>query len=248
MPDVKKPLLFSALILPAVCALPHASGAIVYTETFANATGGNALPPVFGWAGYLGANAATVADASSNDRAGSSSLDGPGAAAGYLFSANGITTNAAFALVENAPFTPVNANTISWQMGNSAATISVRLLVKQGSSWYASSTTYTTAGGFTQATFASAPEVKTLAFSLTAANWLNFTLDPGNAMALGGTIASNLASNQIDGIGFYVVHAGGPTTTMRLDNLSVDGVPEPSAPLLTGLSGLALLALRRRKS
>lgn len=134
-------------------------------------------------------------------------------------------------------------------MGNTFGTsqsISVQLLIKQGSNWYATSTVYSNATSYADAAaFVASPDLKTFNFTLDAAAWRDFTLTPTVGMSLGSVLTANLTSNTIDGIGFYVIHTGATTSTLRIDNLMVEGVPEPSSALVASLGALGLLRRRR---
>jgi hypothetical protein len=231
------PLLFTLGV-----AATSAEGAIVYG--FGHSSEWNAPLNGIGWNGYYGSDATAVGHTGEGNRSGSASGVGPDSTKGYLYSATE-TQGMTFALYSNDFASAFNADSFSWKMGNNS-TVTVQVLIKQGGSWYVSTDLKSTANIGSAATFAASPEQESLTFSLGAANWRNFTFDPGLAMGVGTALTEDLPSNAIDAVGFYVTHGGVSTTTMRLDDLAINGVPEPTSALLAGL-GVAVVSLRRRR-
>lgn len=120
---------------------------------------------------------------------------------------------------------------------------SARFMVKQGSQWYVSSTTYTTTGA------------KTLGgTSLVNETWAAFnpasSLDFNNASSFGG-----VAWTTITAVGFYAEYALATTSDITARDFSVSGfsadlvaVPEPSAfAAFSGLVAVGFAATRRRR-
>lgn len=67
----------------------------------------------------------------------------------------------------------------------------------------------------------------------------------------GSSLSSNLASNTITGVGFYIVSANTTSSAVRLDSLTITAaIPEPTsvAGVLGTLVIVAVWTLRRRKA
>ncbi|PAW79370.1 MAG: hypothetical protein B9S32_02175 [Verrucomicrobia bacterium Tous-C9LFEB] len=247
------------------------SRAAIYTEDFNHATSGaNQAVSTEGWSAYMGAgatNVSTVGDPNSGDAiaiSGSSSYPpyvGSPATYGALYAANRNTVSLVSAAVTT--FTSATAlnltagNTISWNMGNSTTTPSVRLMIQLGGdgsvgsgSWYASSLSFSNSsnfGLFSDFANATSGVSYSLNFSTLAADWRSVTLTPGAELSLGSTLGSNLSSTTITGIGFYMVNGSTLNSNIRLDNLTV--VPEPtSVALAVGALGMLAFVVRRRQS
>ncbi len=190
----------------------------IFSEKFTNTLpSGNMYLSAFGWTGYKDANAAnlpvTLAYIPQN-------LGNPNTEKGYL--AFVPSTTGTFAAVKTFSGMDVADCVFAWSMGNTNTTATVRLLVKVGSSWYASSEVFSNTSTYTPTTFASTTTgdvLRSLAFSTAAANWRAFTLTPGSTMSLGATLSNDLASSEITGIGFYVSAPG--SAVVRLDSLGI---------------------------
>jgi hypothetical protein len=221
--------------------------AVVYTEGFTHASGSNLRlgdSPVE-WSSYVGATeVAPGADVGKYDRIGSSSNAGAGGTIGYLYTVNETTATQTFTAMDTATFT-VAPTTITWSMANTSTSSTIRILILQGTTWYASNATYANSGkAFTD--LGSAGALQTLTFSTTASAWRAFNFDPGNEISLGGVLASDLTSSEINGIGFFIENtvAG---QTVRIDDLTINGtVPEPSAMFLSLVGCTGFFLLRRR--
>lgn len=217
---------------------------VLYSEYFHNtAPSGNMFLASFGWSGYVHASAATV-------NAGNAyipNLSGnPAPDNGYL-TLSGLSTT--YAMIETFSSIDAGGSEITWSMGNSATSTTVRLLVQSGSEWYASDELFSNTGTYTQATFSAATSAdvrRSLDFSTAAENWRSFTLTPGSEMTL-GSVASSAISSQLTGIGFYVTTTSGTT---RLDSLVVTStIPEPSTyAVLLGAGALFVVGCRRKRS
>ncbi len=217
---------------------------VIYSENFHNtAPSGNMYLANFGWSGYINSLATTVnaGNAYIPNLAGNPPPDH-----GYL-SLSGIS--ATYGLIETFSSIDAAGSEITWSMGNSATSTTLRLLVQSGSEWYASNELFSNTGTYTQATFSAATSDdvrRSLTFSTAAENWRSFTLTPGSEMTL-GSIASSAISSEITGIGFYVTTTSGTT---RLDSLVVTAaVPEPSAyAALFGAVALCAVGCRRKRA
>ena len=187
----------------------------IFSENFTNTLpSGNMYLSDFGWSGYQGATAATLPTSLAYIP---QNLGNPNTAKGYLIFAGGT-----FAAVKTFSGRDVAGYAFKWSMGNTHTTATVRLLVKVGSNWYASSEVFNNTSAYTATTFATTTTgdvLRSLGFSTAAANWRSFTLTPGSAMSLGAVLSSDLPSSEITGIGFYVI---APVSSgVRLDSLAV---------------------------
>jgi hypothetical protein len=231
----------------------------VFVEKFTNTTGTGTNTGTIGWSSYYGSTAivhtndtstyiaqsnqdrVTLAYASSNPK-----TDAYGFLS-FQVSSTSTTIGAAAVTTFSSGYYLTNGSSISWTMGNTTTTATVRLLVQVNGSWYASSTAYSNATAISTAlNFANATTSSVtygVNFSTAASNWMSFTLTSGSVMSLGSALTSDLTSNVITGIGFYAV-SDAKNTVIRLDSLTV--VPEPSTYALFVLS-LGLLFFRFRR-
>lgn len=218
---------------------------VIYSEYFLNtAPSGNMYLADFGWSGYIHSTAQTVtaSNAYIPNLAGNPSPD-----KGYL-TLSGLSTS--YAMLETFSGIDAAGSEITWSMGNSATSTTVRLLVQSGSSWYASSEVFSNTTAYASQTAFSAATTsdvrRSLTFSTAADDWRSFTLNPGTAMTLGSVAGSDLSS-LITGIGFYVTTTSGTT---RLDSLVVTAaVPEPSSyAVLLGAVTLLAAGYGRKRS
>ena len=240
--------LFSASLILSVLATLPLSAAVVYSEDFLHSVNGNILTTntAIGWDSYLTSNGTAPGSADTGDRVGVSTNNGPDGTKGYLFSSNAATANRTLVTFDEFG-SSVEAGQITWKMGNSSmGNIQVRLLIKQGTSWYATTTTFQSNTNYTVETFqALTGPNQTFNFTTAASAWQAITLVPDAAMPLGSTLTTDLTSNQIDGIGFYISHTTATATT-RIDDLVVNSVPEPTSLLLGALGALGMIGIRRR--
>ncbi len=215
--------LFAALLAPSV----QAQATPVYSEEFTNTlSSGNMYLSNFGWNGYRDAIAANL---SASNVYIPQNLGNPDTQKGYLTLAPGMAGT--FAVVKTLAGLNAAGCEFTWSMGNNLTTPTVRILVKVGANWYASSEVFSNTSTYTPTTFASTTTGdvrRSLVFSTAAANWRSFTLTPGSAMSLGAAPGSNLASSQITGIGFYATTPTG-APVLRIDSLKVTPLtpPEP---------------------
>lgn len=131
--------------------------------------------------------------------------------------------------------------TATWSR-NGDAVDAYHLTVKVGNNWYASDASYTTSA---------AGQGATPAFNLLTATWKNVLTDGTLQIGTESETYSSLFAGgaAISGIGFYIdglsVNSSA-NRTIRLDNIVIDAVPEPSAALLSIL-GLTALVRRRKR-
>lgn len=251
--SMKNLALFSTLFIWSAAAPAKADILYSSNDDFDNVTGstGN-LVSVAGWASVYG-NAATNATAATpsgtyksgvfdgsnsglNDYLYFQKDGGLGAEVGMDFFAH-TSTGSTF-----TPFAPDDYTaglTASWlRNGNNADGYYVT--VEVAGAWYASTTDMGTAASPT--------------FDFLSTSWREVFGDVGTPLTLSGATTSSaalFAGQDITGVGFFVddliVSSG--NTTLRLDNIAIVGVPEPSAALLglLGVAGVAI-AIRRRLS
>ncbi len=122
--------------------------------------------------------------------------------------------------------------TATWlkQSGDSYGSYAVTVLV--AGNWYAS--------------LANVGGVANPVFDFLTASWVTVSDSPSAPLARGTTSVTSatlFSGETIDGFGYFVTNLG--TRILRIDNIVIEGVPEPSTALL-GLCGTALL-LRRRQ-
>lgn len=233
-----------------------ASAQVLYQEDFERSNvGGNNAVNTLGWNAYYTASATDISAA--NTLVAITPVAGnPNTTFGALFAAPTGSQN--FAMVETfaSPLAvPIDGSgQISWTMGNTNLSSTVRLLIQlngtgsvNSGSWIASIATFSNGGYASFSSFSSAATQDVtfgMAFTQAKESWQNFTLNPGVAMSRGvNPLSNDLTSTQITGIGFYALSTSGDN--VRLDTLTV--VPEPSTAILAGVTGLVLLALRRRR-
>jgi hypothetical protein len=141
--------------------------------------------------------------------------------------------------------------TISWLQGNGGTgSGALRIAVQVGGQWYATSSTYSTPGQ-TVAQFASLTSTtavnQSFLFSGLASNWNTIDFTAGSALALGGLASSDL-SGEITGIGLFT-NSVSTANNIRVANLQVTAVPEPSTVALVGTALMgSLMLMRRRRS
>lgn len=249
---IKKSIFVCHLLLAGGSA---ASAATVFSADFTTLAGTGTIRNLSdgGWDGYIGNTttpATAPASASGDYRAGTVSGSN-GSLSNYLFAQNqtGATAGIDYFLFTTStvtPFAPADYTgmTASWSRNGEGLTTGsfYYLTLQVGGSWYASQ------NGFNTTT---APS-----FNVLASTWNNLVVDTTagtGSLALGGTIStySDLfgAGQLVTGVGFFIddlaVNASA-NRTIRLDNIVIDAVPEPSAAFLCVIGGLSLLGHRRR--
>ncbi|MGE9267124.1 MAG: PEP-CTERM sorting domain-containing protein [Verrucomicrobiales bacterium] len=229
-----------AIITSACCFTSAHAATVLYAEDFTTTGTSNEFTSLIGWTSYRGATAGDTLDNEASPRWAAAGSTGVDSSQGFLFLQDsiGVAYEAnAFSLL------PTNITDFTYQAGNSSTAAEVRFIIQQNGNWYATNSTYTTASK-TISQFRTTSETKTHAFTLAAADWRELTITPGTGYTLSGApLAADLsATDAITSIGFY---ASGANAIYRMDNLQINGIPEPSALLLLGLAAPA--ALRRKR-
>ncbi|SKA86162.1 PEP-CTERM protein-sorting domain-containing protein [Prosthecobacter debontii] len=166
----------------------------------------------------------------------------------FLFTTSTTATLGASAFTGLVP-ADYSAFSASWQQntGGTMTGMSYYLTVQVDGAWYA-----TPSGGV------DGPGANQYQVDLLNASWYAVSFTQGTSMSL-DTGASTISSSTlfgpgeaITGLGFYVKNFPGANTTgsdfrtIRFDNLTITGTPEPSRAMLLGLA-LTGLVLRRRR-
>ncbi len=233
------------LIIPALMATAAMSShaAVLYSEAFPNSGNANVATSSVSWTGYLGSSAAATSDPQASPRWAIAGANGPDQTRGYLF--KDTASSGIGAAVENNAFSilPANITNFTYLAGNSTATASTSFIVQQSGNWFVSTTNFTTAAqslaNYNSST-ASTAELKTLNFNTLSTSWNALTINPGVELSVGAATALSPTA-PITSIGIFA-NGGG---TMRMDDITINGVPEPTTALLSALGGLALLRRRR---
>ncbi len=229
---------------------------MIYSATYSNTTGSNQSVSSLGagWASYYG-SAGTVTT-TANWAALLTSASGTGdLSLGYArmnmgtYNATTSTTDR-FSIVQTGLSLDLgNGATISWDATAQVIYTRVQVLIQlNNSDWYVSNTVFQpTNQGLNWNNSTPSIYRESLTFSTAAAGWSAFSLVGGNSMAIGSTLASDLPSSTVTGIGLYAYNtntAGG--TALFLDTLTVS-VPEPATTALFVMAGCILLAAFRVK-
>lgn len=242
------------------CALPI-SAATLFTENFTGETIGQSSGT---WRGF---NSTSIAGPAYGGVGITTGATAPTAETGnpYLYAQNntpsGATTTVDYFLYTTSAtssaglFTglvPADYSefTASWQQntGGTMTGMSYYFAVQVDGAWYA-----------TGSGTADVPAQNLYSIDLLASSWYAVSLLPGTSMALdtGATPVSSGTlfgpGETITGLGFYVKNLPGASPspavdyrTIRFDNLTIAGAPEPSRACLLALS-LGLVFLRRRR-
>jgi hypothetical protein len=240
------------LLLAAGSAI--STGAIIYSESFTTDLTNVQSISAENWAGRQSnsGSAIDVVHNSGSYRAGTvgGGNSGPPAVDDYLFAQTQSTTTAVdfflyttSTLSAFSSFAPSDytALTATWNR-NGDSVAGLHFTVQVGGNWYVSQSNYnSTIPG----------QGVTPALNLLTSTWWN--LVNGATLEIGSTTStySDLFGSgaQITGVGFFIDNlavSGSANRTIRLDDIVIDGVPEPSAALLSVL-GLASLAARRKR-
>ena len=216
---------------------------------------------ITGWYAYRGATAIdhTFIDADgSANRIGLSNANGANTTTdkGFLFAAS-VASTPTEQWLSFTTFSLYTPTTVTWQAGNSLASVVVRLAVQSGGNWYATEANFGTVAFANLAAFNASAESKSFDFgsNRAGANWRTLSFTAGSELTLGasGSVSGTLGSD-ITGLGFYIDQIAASTT--RIDNLTINGdfapvsaVPEPSTyALIFGATVLGFAWVRRRRA
>ena len=242
-----------SLLLAASATL--SMGAIVYSESFTTDDTGVQPIGAKGWEGKRSTAPAVVGDppgiidTSHNNGAYRAGTVGGtnGSLDDYLFAQtqNG-TVKEDFFLYTTTTVTAFKPSdytnlTATWNR-NGDAVDAYHFAVKVGSTWYASDSSYTNSA---------AGQGATAAFNLLTATWKNVLTDGTLQIGTQSETYSSLFAGgaEISGIGFYIDGLSVNSTanrTIRLDNIVIESIPEPSGAMIS-LLGLTALAGRRKR-
>jgi len=250
---MKLPLLLGTLAL-----LPLASpAASIYFENFnAVTTSTNVSLGTLGWNGYYG-DSGSIADAltTGSNRSGFlSATTGPNGspASGYMFAQNVqnagsvdyflyTSTSDSGSAWSSLSTSSLTGLSINWKRnGNGFTSGGYYAAIQVGTTWYVSSTNHGTGG--------------TPSLDVMTATWrpLDLQTGAGGHLAIGAgssTYAELFTNNDpINGFGFFIENLTTSTSgniTIRIDDVNVDAVPEPSASI--GLLGMVMLLFLRRR-
>jgi hypothetical protein len=214
---------------------PPPVGNILYRETFWNDDPNNNAPlsdaAWFGFnaggnpfANFILSNSIGKPVGLSNVNAGPDDPS-PAKDVGLLAAFNGGNTFFGYTEEFSINLATTNISNFSWYQGHSSGSASMRVAVRIGGQWYATSSTYTNSALGSASNFQNADpggaEEKIFTFSQTASEWqiLNFT--QGTTLSLGSVLSSDLPTGIIDAFGFYADNGG--NFTFRADNLTIEG-------------------------
>ena len=228
------------------------TGAVLYSENFNSLGGAGVQAMSFSWTGSYGtsaSNSATIHN-SGDHRAGmvkGGNTTSSVTVTDYLFAQN----------VANAPsgmeyflrttgvtaFAPNDYTSLTATWNRNGNTVAGHYLTVQvGGNWYVSQTAYTTTGP--------GQGITPTPLNLLTTAWRN--LVDGASLEIGSTTSTYAdlfgSGAQITGVGFFIENlaAGTSAQTIRIDDIVIDGIPEPSGTMLSIL-GLATLLSRRKR-
>ncbi|WP_052361775.1 hypothetical protein [Geminisphaera colitermitum] len=222
---VRRHLLHISAALLLLCCATALNAEVLYQQNFDNGFNRNISLSRIAWQSY---SAPDAADITADTRLvlippnpGNSADSG-----GFLAF---IIPQGTYAATGVFPKTDATGATITWRMGNSHRTATVRLLVRIEDQWFVSSTTHSNAG-YDAAKFSAASPAaitQTIPVTTDARAWQRLTLKPGETLSLGEPSA--LPSAIINGIGFLVENSAG-RAIVRLDSLLIEKTHTDHAP------------------
>ncbi len=233
----------TATIILTLSLIISAKAAVIYTDTFN--TDGSTYG--VGYSGWDWAYSTSGTDGNENAQGASGNFgvnraptNFNGYIGYYFLNTDTARPNPVFVYADNTHtvyFTPYNYSditSIQFDLKNDA-NVNLRLALKIDGSWFISTTQYTNATSGVSQSFGIDP--------FTDTNWstLNFSL--GSSLTIGSS-TSLPSSGSIQGIGFYDP-APAVTRMSRIEQVTINAIPEPASALLGSL-GLLLLFGRRR--
>jgi hypothetical protein len=247
--------------LLALLIAESASAAVVYTESFANASSPVANQPMshIGWQSNVGPTA--VDNTSSATETLIATAAGKDGTLGY--GADQGTGSGNYSLIWTTEIGSINLadlQTISFFSNNATTTDSVRIALRLNNNtpgdtaddfWVATNTGFirnsTTAGSASN--WVANGELESFTFNSLAATWRDLTFATGSLSLAGSARVNDLPEGSLNAIGFFISGTGtGGTNTgvVRVDQLSVEAIPEPSSWAAGFLLVSGFIALRRR--
>lgn len=257
--------MISKLLLSLISLLPFASqAAIVFSQDFDHYSSSSVSAFTEGWDGYTGTSdsiAPSTHDTGSYWSGGASGSLGPNGAGGYLVAQNRSTATAGtdYFLFTTTTLNPTRFNAFS-PAGYSSTLVTakvnrsnafsagngIRLTVLVDGSWYVSDSVFTPAAGNGSSS--------DMSFDLVTTAWKNLDLVTGDDGHLAiGTIDSDFATlfsagQQVSGIGLYIDDLpvnSAAARTVRIDDVTIETIPEPGSAALVIFSLVPLFRRRR---
>lgn len=224
---------------------------VLYLQGFANNTGAFAQPVQYGWESFSRPEG-TVTDVSTTGRIhyfnGGAAVEsvnaltphGDNITQGVYTAAVGVPQFSFTAL----SITPSHLTNISFELSNTApaADSDWHVALRFGSDWYVSNTRFADATGYATQSLDITPESEWLALDFIPTG---AAVDRRMDISEDPAVSFSTISGSITAVGFYGdIRA---SSTYRVDNFQVTGIPEPSTyAALAGAFGLGLVLLRRR--
>ncbi len=125
-----------------------------------------------------------------------------------------------------------HVNQIRFQLGNTVSSDELRVAVRIGGDWYASSSVFQRGGG-NGGNFDIIAQEQTLNFASAGSNWRNLNFTPGSSLSLGSGLSGELPSGNLTGFGLY---NASNASTLRFDTFEIEVVPLNSATVPITLS------------
>lgn len=219
-----------ATTVVAFATVTSASAIMVYSETFPD-TGAIASLNSVDWnakgAGAANFHNTTSTDTNTDPVVGRNNNNSNS----YLFQTSAADSGANLWWATDFTSTAyASLTTITFDLGNNSGTEDIKVAIQSGSTWFVSTTNYNFAGSFSS--FAN----RSLDFTTAAWNDLDF-----DALTVGAT--GDPTAGAVTQVGFF---SSSVSDNVRIDNVVVNAIPEPSGALIAvGLLGLALVRRRR---
>ena len=211
-------------------AVVHAE--VIYTENFG--TGTTVLPSDVGWDAWVGSTASTAIGGVFYVNGQYSDSTGR-----YLVMTN--NTLALAATVEPGDVTTENIQSVSWLANHNDTTSAVRVAVQIGADWYATYETFSmsSAGGSDQ--WDEKAELHSFVWTNAKSAWRSLAFTPGVELALATETIDSDLSGDVVSFGVLIER----TDHVRIDDFTIDAVPEPSIWALLTIVGVCLTVIQR---